>query len=89
MSTVYSKGKAKDILKPEPVKQPEAPMSRENSIESQVAFKGFVELITAGKVELDSMEGNAIRAWGLSKLSGLNYKACLAAIKGTAEKATE
>jgi len=47
------------------VAQNVATYSRESSIECQVAFKGIVELIDAGKIPIDSKLGMRAQAWAL------------------------
>ena len=49
--------------------QKQTGQDREDSIESQVAFKGMVELIVAGIIKLDSKEGRTTIDWALGRLN--------------------
>ena len=62
-----------EVVKDEFVKQAaekiQKQTDREDSIESQVAFKGMVELIVAGIIKLDSKEGRTTIDWALGRLN--------------------
>lgn len=54
-----------------------ATYSRESSIECQVAFKGIVELIDAGKIPIDSKLGMRAQAWALLAFDAVLPKATI------------
>ena len=64
-----------EVVKDEFVKQAtekiqkQTGQDREDSIESQVAFKGMIELIVAGIIKLDSKEGRTTIDWALGRLN--------------------
>ena len=49
--------------------QKQTGQDREDSIESQVAFKGMIELIVAGIIKPDSTEGRTTIDWALGRLN--------------------
>ena len=49
--------------------QKQTGQDREDSIESQVAFKGMIELMVAGIIKPDSTEGTATIDWALGRLN--------------------
>ena len=49
--------------------QKQTGQDREDSIESQVAFKGMIELMVAGIIKPDSTEGTATINWALGRLN--------------------
>jgi len=49
--------------------QKQTGQDREDSIESQVAFKGMIELLVAGIIKPDSIEGRTTIDWALSRLN--------------------
>lgn len=57
-------------------KTPEPPRSgsTNDSIESQVAFKGMIELIVADKIQVNSPTGMATMTWAITRLEGKDVK---------------
>ena len=49
--------------------QKQTGQDREDSIESQVAFKGMIELLVAGIIKPDSIEGRTTIDWALGRLN--------------------
>jgi len=62
-----------EVVKDEFVKQAaekiQKQTDREDSIESQVAFKGMIELLVAGIIKPDSTEGRTTIDWALGRLN--------------------
>jgi len=64
-----------EVVKDEFVKQAaekvqkQTGQDREDSIESQVAFKGMIELLVAGIIKPDSIEGRTTIDWALGRLN--------------------
>ena len=62
-----------EVVKDEFVKQAaekiQKQTDREDSIESQVAFKGMIELLVAGIIKPDSTEGRTAIDWALGRLN--------------------
>ena len=59
----------KDIFEQQAVEKIQKQTDREDSIESQVAFKGMIELMVAGIIKPDSTEGTATINWALGRLN--------------------
>ena len=70
--------------------QGQAKDSRDDSIESQVAFKGMIELIATGMVKTGTREYNATLEWGMSRLHSVaQIVAKIEEVKGEITKSSK